>query len=623
MKIIYRNKSITLDSKNALGSGGEANIIKYGNLAFKIYHVASPEKIKKLNEFLKSDFKLPNNIAAPIDFVLKGKDKIGFSMRIAKKAKEFKYLSNKSRLKEGITTNNVICAFHHAKQTVDILHKQGLIIGDFNDLNILYNSLFESIFIDVDSYQFKNYPCPVGAEDFLDPELFGIDLSKGIYFNKQTDWYAFAVMLFKSLLFAHPYGGVNKKMKKMLDRAKNKVTLFDSGVIYPKTALHPETLSDSLLEYFNRIFKEGKRENFDVNTLQQLEGSFINCKKCGIYYSSTRAQCPTCNKMNKHQTADISQIITTKAIDNDVCRITEIFNTTGTILFTKVIEKKIFNIVFEETSTLLYITDDIRTAKVFLWNGLLKDVKYDIFKDFLVLGNENDLMIFKIEKDVRYINEYKKNPVTKTTTMIYNDEPVFSCSDTHLYRITDTMIMKCEIIAGKLIEKVLFDALENQTWFKIGSSGLGLGFYRIFNKMEYFVFSDKGRFNLDLKPLPGHLIETEVNISINSALLLRKNLNKGRTYSHLHLIKDDGKILETRVEESLSSELLRNIKGKAFAGSNIIHATDAGIATEKHKVIKLKSQTEKYVTNESQLFLYKNGLLIVGDKRINYITLTS
>ena len=619
MKVIYRNKEVDLDNKFALGAGGEANVIKYGNLAFKIYHQITKERIEKLTSFLSQSFKLPTNVLAPKDIVYDSRNKaIGFTMDIARGCAEVLKLSNKVfRGKQRITTNDILKLFLHMRTTTEQIHQSNLVIGDYNDLNVLFNDDYDSVFIDVDSYQFEKYPCPVGTDQFLDPQLFGYDLSKNPSFSKETDYYAFAVMLFKCLLFVHPYGGIHNQYKNMFDRIKNNVTVFDKGVIYPKIGLPPDSLSDNFLNYFEQIFKKNKRTDLSVQMLQQLQGSFIECNKCGIYFSNTRGKCPGCQKTIIKPVIDLSQIVTTQTIDKIDCSMTPIFSNNGQILFVKVIEDRIIVINYNGTTTDLHeykMNKEINSIE--LWNGYIRNLKFDFFDKYLVVGTGTELMIFEIQL-------HKKIPVTKTTTMMYKESSVFSCSQQCLYRLTDKAIMRTKVLYGNLVDEIVCSAMENQTYFQVGQYDLGLGFYRIYNKFQHFVFSEKGRYEIELDHLDGQLIEVDIRNSIVTTLLLRKVLYNGRTYSHIHLIDSLGKVLETRVEESINSELLRNIYGKELAGSNIIHPTDAGIVIEKHGNISLKTSTVDYVTSDSSLLLYEKGILIISENEIRYIILKS
>lgn len=614
MRVVYQGQTIQLNDRDALGSGGEATVIQHRNLAFKIYHKPTVGAAKKLQYFLQKGFSLPKNVAAPIDLVQNPGGKIvGFTMRIAKNATEFMKLSNKKyRTQNQVDSNQVVDAFVHAKMTLDQVHEQQLVVGDLNDLNLLFNDQFQTVFIDVDSYQFDTYPCPVGTDTFIDPQLIGIDLSKKPSFSKESDWYSFAVMLFKSLLLVHPYGGMHKQYKKMFDRIQHHVTVFDADVVYPKIGLPPETLDDSLLGYFDRIFRLGQREDLPLQMLKQMANSFICCSSCGMYHSKARAQCPGCQKVLRQPTVDLSAIVTAKTVAKGQCYVDTVFED-GNILFTKVVRNKLVVVAYDGTQTNLHIIGP-PNKKFKLWRDTLRHAHFGFFSDYLVVAHGTDLMIFDTSGS-------QLEAVVKTKTGIYREEPVFACDDENVYRLTDNYIMRCQVHKKSTVDTPVCSSMENQTWISVGPNGLGLGFYKIFDKYQYFVFSSKGRFEVTLSKLPGHLIEYDVQFSANQLVLLRKTIDQGRTYSHYNIIDDHGLVLEQRSELSLNSEFLRNIFGKQLVGSCLVHPTDAGIVMEKHGSAELKAATADYVDNGCSLALYKKGILVISERKVQYLEL--
>ena len=80
------------------------------------------------------------------------------------------------------------------------------------------------------------------------------NLSKGLKYTTLNDWYSFAVLLFKSILLAHPYGGTHKKIKSLTERAQKRITVFDKEVKYPKVAYSPDVLTDELAQVFHQYF---------------------------------------------------------------------------------------------------------------------------------------------------------------------------------------------------------------------------------------------------------------------------------------------------------------------------------------------------------------------------------
>ena len=89
--------------------------------------------------------------------------------------------------------------------TIKKIHDLGILIGDINGLNILVKSPTEVYFVDTDSFQINEYPCPVGTLDFTAPEIQGKDYK---YFLRSVgnENFAIAVLLFKLLMFGEsPY----------------------------------------------------------------------------------------------------------------------------------------------------------------------------------------------------------------------------------------------------------------------------------------------------------------------------------------------------------------------------------------------------------------------------------
>ena len=89
--------------------------------------------------------------------------------------------------------------------TIKKIHDLGIIVGDINGLNILVKSPSKVYFVDTDSFQINEYPCPVGTLDFTAPEIQGKDF-KFFLRSIGNENFAIAVLLFKLLMFGEsPY----------------------------------------------------------------------------------------------------------------------------------------------------------------------------------------------------------------------------------------------------------------------------------------------------------------------------------------------------------------------------------------------------------------------------------
>lgn len=85
------------------------------------------------------------------------------------------------------------------------LHKCNVILGDINGGNILVRNYDDVYFIDCDSFQIGQYPCPVGTDEFTPKELIGKQFKYTLR-SKDQDMFAVTVLMFKILfLWQHPY----------------------------------------------------------------------------------------------------------------------------------------------------------------------------------------------------------------------------------------------------------------------------------------------------------------------------------------------------------------------------------------------------------------------------------
>ncbi|MDD5650045.1 MAG: hypothetical protein PHF86_06480 [Candidatus Nanoarchaeia archaeon] len=617
--VIYKNDKILVDDTSALGVGGEATVVLHKGVALKVYHQPSKTRAEKLLAFIKvgSSLKLPTNIAYPIDVILdaRGNDIVGFSMPLAK-GKEVINLSNKQfRKTEQITPNDIIDFFVDSKLTMDAIHvAPRLFIGDNNDLNVMFTPKFGSIYIDVDSFQVGDWPCAVGTDTYLDPNLYGLNLADKPYFTKETDWYSFAVMLFKCLLLAHPYGGTHATYDSIVERARRKIYIMDSSVTYPRISNKPETISPELLDIFDKIFRLGERVDIPAALLTAHKNQFEKCNQCNGWYYKGRAKCPVCFVTTVQPAPLITHIVVTHTVDAGKCLSETIFKTEGSILYSKVLEdNRVIIVEYAGSQTKVHeITEKARyTHKI--WDGHKRDTVFDFFKNYLVVGT-NYLMVVELAG-----NQLK--PVAKTTTLQFDHKTMIGCSGSKLYRLTDQALIATEVVQGNLTDTVVMQTLQNQTWFAVGPSGLGILFYRIFQQYYFVVFSGKGRYETAIPSIQGQLIEYCAEISRGTVLFLFKTLDKGRTYSYYYLIDDEGKILDSKKEESISSPFLKTIEGKILLGSSIVHPTDAGIVIERKGQFTLKKETEQFVDSGCSLSIYKDGILAVSEHDAKFLRL--
>jgi len=256
MKLYNKNgKVITVDEKKEIARGGEGRVIEMGRgKVAKIYHPGnSPLTIDKFNYLSDLDgsaFIRPEEILFD-----KNKKIAGFIMKMLPKDffPLYSAFSYNFCNKQGLDEKAKLAIAKKLIKNVNSAHQKGIVIGDLNPFNIMLNDSSITFFIDVDSYE---TPGTKHSGKLLD------DIRDHLYMgkiNKESDYYALAVIVFNFLTNLHPYKGVHQKYKSIPERAVQKIPVFDNDpqLKVPK-CYHP--LQDkNLMDQFHRIFKKGER----------------------------------------------------------------------------------------------------------------------------------------------------------------------------------------------------------------------------------------------------------------------------------------------------------------------------------------------------------------------------
>lgn len=125
------------------------------------------------------------------------------------------------------------------------------------------------------------------------------------------------------------------------------------------------------------------------------------------------------------------------------------------------------------------------------------------------------------------------------------------------------------------------------------------------------------------------ILDVSLRFSGSSVLFLLKTEIAGKTFTHCFVLREDDVQRYYKVD-AVSSDTHRNIHGKAFAASKdafvILHPTDEGVVQEvvdqsSKSSFSLLSETEQFVSESDTIDQYRSGLLVTGDKMINYLTI--
>ena len=226
MKAYVQGRRVTLHAKNAIGKGGEADVYRLGSkLALKLFKTPDhpdfrpfPEQAQaaeaRLDELQTKLRQFPalgrQEIVGPVDLVTdrSGQRILGYTMPLVAGAVPISRFGDPRHRRHDIDSATVTMAFRNLHALVESLHRRDIVIGDFNDLDVLVTDGTRVWLIDVDSYQLPKFACRVFSERFLDPVLCNprTGLVPIRAFNEDSDWYAFSLMLFNSVLLTDAYG---------------------------------------------------------------------------------------------------------------------------------------------------------------------------------------------------------------------------------------------------------------------------------------------------------------------------------------------------------------------------------------------------------------------------------
>ena len=246
---VYQGRTpIRLTKK--LGDGGEGIVYKTNkseNVVAKIYfgNKLTSHRQAKIDKIIAAGLSI-EGVCFPTEHLYNSKgvfigylmpkaegEKLGTSVFRGEKGMK-KFFGNWSR-------SDLVTLAVTILSTIKNIHDLGILIGDINGLNILVKSPTKVYFVDTDSFQINEYPCPVGTLDFTAPEIQGKDYK---YFLRSigNENFAIAVLLFKLLMFGEsPYaqqGGAGiAHGARLLDDTKSGVWRVVGGCVLLCTGL--------------------------------------------------------------------------------------------------------------------------------------------------------------------------------------------------------------------------------------------------------------------------------------------------------------------------------------------------------------------------------------------------
>jgi hypothetical protein len=617
MKVYLGGGAVRLDPARAIGKGGEADVYDIGGgRALKLFkrpehpdlqgddaaqeaaRLRLHEHQTKLRQFPRT---LPAQVIRPEELATDGSGRtvLGYTMRLLSGADALQRYGDRT-FRASVSGGDVGGIFRDLHGTVMALHRVGVVIGDFNDQNVLVTG-GRAWLIDADSLQFGPFFCTVYTERFLDPLL--CDPALGFLParppNMDSDWYAYTAMLMRSLLFVDPFGGVYKPKdpsRKLLNRLRplHRISVFHPEVLYPRAALRWDALPDDVLQHLHLVFEKDRRGPFPPTLLDDLR--FTRCTACGTEHA--RVLCPHCSGAPP---AAVREVTTVRG----PVRSTRVFHTRGTIL-----EATLRN---GALAVLTQGEDSLRRedGTTLLQGRLGPDARLRFTRRSALVGQGNVLAQLESGR--------------KTTTRpvdLFGSVPQFDVSCEHVYRLHEGRLWRDTPPGPELVGEVL----RGQTQFWMGPR-FGFGLYRASELQVAFVFSDSGRGINDGVSLPrirGRLVEATCRFTDTRCFFLWTEEEGGRSRNRCVSILANGTVEAAAEAFTGDGSWLGAIHALVPVGTLVFAATDAGIVrveTDGSRLVATRTfpETEPFVHAGCRLLPAPEGLYVIDRDEVRLL----
>ena len=427
-------------------------------------------------------------------------------------------------------------------------------------------------------------------QPFLDPTLYTVpDFSLKPYFSPASDWYAFSVILVRTLLFTHPYGGVHPIFKSLAQRAENRVSILSTAVKYPPKARPHAVLSPALRDFIGRVFEQGERP---ILTSQLLADYAIYLQNPQI--GTTTSYRPTLtipHGPNRHkilwQTEGHILAVWPQAHSGRYYALTH--------------EAGVFKLVYAGIGGVI--------SERPLFNGT-PDYRFGLFGHYLIINppQRQQLLILDIEQD-------PPQRIAMLESDIFRDgaeeTAVFATTPHHYYRLLNGYLMRGAITGQAAVDEISGTAYQHQTqlW---GSShnDTVIALHRSFGEYTLFAKLHTGKTIEQAIQLPSKasLKQTDCAFSPDSGSLLLQVVHHGQEQSYL-----------LPLGSTTPMQLPFTAERHVHLPSGFYFPTDMGLIKWKNGTHTILPNTADWITADDILHPHPNGILTQKSQKLTLI----
>ncbi|WP_437552158.1 hypothetical protein WME97_12595 [Sorangium sp. So ce367] len=653
MDVYLGSKRVRLDPRASIGKGGEADVFDLGDgRALKVWKTpdhpdyagqdaeqrAAEVRIERHQDKLRAfPPALPDQVIAPLELATDKTRKrvVGYAMRLVRGAEPLLRYGEPSMRHGGLSSAAVSEVLARLHRAVAAIHDRGVVIGDFNDLNVLVAG-GEVFVIDADSFQFGPYLCQVFTERFVDPLLCDPSLPRPLLsrpYSQDSDWYAFAVMVMQSLLCVGPYGGVFRPRSASARvpesaRPLRRITVFDREVRYPKPAIPYRVLPDDLLDALYRVFVEDRRGVFPRRLLDAL--AWTRCPSCGVEHA--RPACQAC-------AGAAPAVVKESTVVHGEVLATRILSTRGVILAAALGPGGLSYLVNEGGR---FLRED---RSVVMSGAPHPATRFAVHGKATLIGRGGDLVVLSPGAAPERIQ-----------VDCVGTRPIFDVNARARYWTRGGQLLRsgkpgAAALSGEADAVPMGEVLAGQTLFWVGPT-FGLGFYRAGNVSIAFVFdADRPGLKDTVKlPFPGGKLTAATCVfdagpssSSNDgrgrpndgrgrpragrAWLFLAAEQAGRTVHRCVVVREDGAVEAVADGDGEGGSWLGALTGKCAASGFLLSATDSGVVRVEVRGGALVETrqfpgTEPFVTQASRLLVGPEGLFVVDAQAITLLRIS-
>jgi hypothetical protein len=625
----YENgKAVRYDDTTYLGKGGEAEVfmLKDGRVLKRFKPPSHPDNAMdadmqkaaadrlaahqhKLPALMTIASKFPKSVIMPDSIATDRAGKvIGYVMPFVSGGEVFWSLAQKS-YRTKLSPDIWLGLLRDLHSVVTGVHAvPSAVIGDFNDLNVLALN-GKAVLVDADSMQFGKYNCATFTTTFVDPLCCDPTRTAPVLVkphNQDSDWYAYAVMLMRTLCFVGPYDGIYRAPTPATrciegKRPLARITVFQPEVMYPKFAMPYGYLPDDLLHHFQQVFQHDLRGAFPAKLINNMR--MTKCA-CGVEHG--RSMCPACSTTAPGAVKTVTNVRG---------------NVTATRIFPSGSE-----------GTVRILRAEVQGGHL-LW--LYQTANGDLKRESgVTVGNMavDPSLRFWLRAGSTFIGQREKvvqlsatagvaPSVTSADSTAAN--PVFGINEHDSFYAKDGVLYVDKGSDGSNTIRV-GDVLRGQTIVWVGPS-FGFGFSPWAGALNLsFVFGQSGSSlndNVKVQPIKGKLIDATCSFTKDRAWFFTASQEGADIINRCTVIRRDGTVEATAQAVQGDGSWLTRIRGGAATGNVMLMPSDDGVVQAKidgASIVEAERfpDTEPFLDSDSKLLVAADGLYAVHTDKI-------